>query len=515
MPVKESNYLGIKPVDPSPRLTDLLGRLRFLLNPWGAPLVGLLGWGLTAPFSTSASAMGLCWWGITLLIWCIQAERKWLNVLPFPPLTIISIHLFLRWELGGILLLLSGARPGPYWESTRFIEKALPINALFTTLLIGIPLIINLKLLRVQKNPAAVFDNDSSDQTIRRRWILITAITGFVAVGYALVGYYGGTLDRGPEYLRWAGRFWRPDTLFSATIRLRDLYFVLLPWAIYSLKKNRILLFFFLAPTIFSIFITSTLGGRGLLLYPLVLTIGGAWMAGIYPKTLRILLLLALAFSITFIPLATAFRDTTVARSSIIERIRLIGVTNPFSNFSLPSLGREFYTSSDYHLFVPPGINQKPAGFKRFGNLRYIWLPRIFGTSRPELNDGHLVAYEIRGTLDSKKHEGRYIAFESITTGGDLYWRFRWKGVIAGGVFAGLVYGFVCRYWYRHADLSKNIYTILIAIFPSTFLQGPPLRSVIETIWNWLYELPKYGIILLAIALIIEMICRFTSKSRL
>jgi len=165
-------------------------------------------------------------------------------------------------------------------------------------------------------------------------------------------------------------------------------------------------------------------------------------------------------------------------------------------------------------LFATPGIDQKPAGFKRFTNLRYIWIPRIFVEDRPEINDGHLVAYEVKGTLEANKHEGKYISFESITTGGDLYWRFRWIGVLIGGFLLGILYGSACRLWYIHADLSKNTYTILLALFPSTFLQGPPFRSVLETAWNWLYEIPKYGLILVIIATMIEIVHRFISKQR-
>ena len=43
---------------------------------------------------------------------------------------------------------------------------------------------------------------------------------------------------------------------------------------------------------------------------------------------------------------------------------------------------------------------------------------------------------------------------------------------------------------------------------PGNILQGPPLRSVSETAWNWLYEFPKYFIVLLVVGLIIKTLIK-------
>jgi hypothetical protein len=132
--------------------------------------------------------------------------------------------------------------------------------------------------------------------------------------------------------------------------------------------------------------------------------------------------------------------------------------------------------------------------------------------NRPEINDGYLVAKEIMGTPNAGMAGGRHIWFPGISFGADLYWRFRWPGVAIGGIIFGLVYAGFCRAWYALADLNKSTASALIALYPATFLQGPPLRSLMETAWNWLYEFPKYLLILAVVACIIETVSRLTTR---
>ena len=130
----------------------------------------------------------------------------------------------------------------------------------------------------------------------------------------------------------------------------------------------------------------------------------------------------------------------------------------------------------------------------------------------PEINDGHLIANEIRNTPTAGMREGRYISFHNVSFGGDLYWRYRWKGVVIGSIVLGVIYAYICRFWYQHASISEKPMAVLLALFPTTFFQGPPLRSVSETAWNWLYEFPKYFVICVLLGLAIQALVKKRKK---
>ena len=507
--------------NPRPRTTDgdrlgtLLGPLQWCLTPWGAIGVGMSGWILTAPLSSAPLAIGLCWWGVVLLLWAIQLERPWINVLPFPPLTVLALHLFLRWELGGMVLLISGHGPGDIQDWIAHVPQALPLNAVMTS---GIVLagLLNWRLIRRSKTPtSAAINNDSPHRGFNKQQLLLLgAITGVVAIGYIAVGFFAGTLDRGAAYFTWAGRFWRPDTLFSAAIRLRDLYFIVLPLLLWRWRRNLLTVMAFLLPTTASLAASALLGGRGLLLYPGLLTLGGLWLAQANPKLIRWLMLALCTLALSAIAVLPTMRHSeTFQQSSTSDLKTRLGALRYGSEIlqsstAIPLIGRDLYAWSDPYLFREPGVSQPPAGSKRLSNLLFLWAPQAVMPDRPPINDGHLIAKEIKGSPDEGTQDGRHIWFPGVSLSADLYWRFRWPGVVLGSGIFGLLYAYFCRVWYQLADLNRSTATTLIALFPSTFLQGPPVRSLSETAWNWLYEFPKYALMLAAITVLIGLINR-------
>ena len=139
---------------------------------------------------------------------------------------------------------------------------------------------------------------------------------------------------------------------------------------------------------------------------------------------------------------------------------------------------------------------------------------RIFKVERPEINDGHLIADEIRDEVGINQIDGRYYSFNNVSLGADLYRRFRWNGVFSGSIAFGIMYAIFSRIWYVNANISGKLLAMLIALFPSTFIQGPPIRSVSETAWNWFYELPKYMFVFLAICVVVNLLNKNLSNSK-
>ena len=496
------------------RIKVLLGPLSLLLEPWGVFAFCLTGWAATATLSDSPVAVGVCWWGIGMFLFSIQIERPWLETFPFPPLTVLSLHLFLRWELGGLLGLIGGTASGETSQWKENLPEALAINAIFTTCLVLAGL-VNYRAIRSTSHHAKGLIGTS--QAILpdtfSRIITLALVTSVIAIGYSYVGFFSGTLDRGASYLQWAGRLWRPDSFFSATIRLRDLFFLLVPVVLLKWKLRPRLAVVLAALTSSSLLLTTLLGGRGLLIYPLLMMLGGLWMSGINPKLVRWLVLISLAISLLAIPSFSLMRSNKEFKSSSssdfkarFSVLKQSLARSTSENKMLTLTGRQLYAWSDPYLFKSPATSLKPAGLKRLENLRFVWVPRFLFPDRPEINDSHLIANEIMGKPDQGKYQGRYVSFKSVSFGGDLYWRFRWPGVAIGSIVFAAVYTLFCRAWYAFAAFNGSVNQLLFALFPATFLQGPPLRSVSETAWNWLYELPKYALLLFAIGIFIDFL---------
>jgi hypothetical protein len=444
------------------------------------------------------------------MLMAMQVERPWLRVLPFPPLTVLAFYQWLHWPLGGMILLLSPVGTGDVEAWSRSVHAALPLNAVFSTIVLGLGA-INAKWLRYQPQPQPIAEQGGGIS--RRALLWLGLFTGVVAVGYGLVGFFSGTLDRGQaNYMHWVFAFWRPDSLFIILLRLRDLYFVILPWLLWRWRQRPAVLLLFLLPTAMSLLLPALLGGRGLLIYPALLLLGGLWLAGAPPRPLRWGVLVTGLLAVVFIPLMMVTRnspDFSVSKSTnLVARIPvMLSVAGHLKlTEALPLLGRDLYAWSDPYLFREPALSSPPAGWKRVDRLRFLWIPRQLNPGRPDINDGHLVAKEIIGDLSLGTAGGRHYWFPGVSLEADLYWRFRWFGVVFGGLIFGLFYAFISRFWYRFARLDGGLVSFLLALYPATFLQGPPLRGLMETIWVWGYEFPKYLLVFGVLVLLIRVL---------
>lgn len=494
------------------RISELIGPLDLLSDTWKIFIICILGFGISAWFTTSLIGLALCWWGVGLLLLCMHIERPWLNVFPLPPLTTLQLSFGMKWSIGGLLLLLArGETDVPVWRD--YIEEALPINALLGTLVV-LPALFNYIFIRKRfscLNKRNEIKSNLESALKSKQVLLLCLICGGVASGYLLIGLLSGTLDRGAEsYFRWASKIWRPDTLFSAVIRLRDLYYILLPAVFWRWKRNTYIRTILLVMTVLPLTGCLLLGSRGIILYPLFLLICGCWLAGAKASLFRNLFIATTLFSILFVSVIGNSRLSfdNSSRFDIGERISII-----FENFnkSLPNskmismLGRELYASSDPHMFKEPGLSMPERGFQDLKNLPFIWVPKFIYPEQPEVLNDHIIAGIIEGAPEGGMEKGIWVTFPSITMSADLYSRFRWPGVVIGGLLFGIFYTIVCRVWYKHAFNTLSLgSSVILGLFPATFLQGPPAGTIMKTAWVWGYEIPKYILVIIILVFIIE-----------
>jgi hypothetical protein len=358
---------------------------------------------------------------------------------------------------------------------------------------------------------------------------LLVVLLGLFTCGYFIVGVASGSLDRSnANYIFWTTKLWRPDTMFSPFIRLRTMFPLLVPLTLQLClnrakdnhsRRDGLIAAAIIAMTVLSLALGGLTGGRSLLIYPLLLLLLGITMTAIPPLLIRGLTAAVLVFCVIFVPLMATLRDSpsfqATSSQDLLARGAVVGqafAKGGGGTDSLALLGRDLFPSSDPFLFHGPGAKLPPAGHRGLGALRFLWIPKHLYPNRPEINDGHLIAKQIMGMEQEGVVGGKHTWFPNVTFGGDLYRRYRWPGVVIGAGIFGLFYALMARLWYRLASLGGSLFALLLTFYPATFMDGLPLRSVSETVWNWFWELPKYLLVLLVVSWIVEGLYRLVSR---
>ncbi len=504
------------------RLGQIFGPAERLLHPLSALLAGGVLWLLLGALSGRWVAMAWSCWSLVLLLTALWLERPWVNRMPLPPVTVITLAGAIRWGLGAGLLASAGDRVPPALQGWAIaVEPAQALWGLVATGIVGAGL-LNRPLLRRLAPPPL-----SPAMARRLPWLVL--LLGLFSCGYMIVGMASGSLDRSnANYIFWTTKLWRPDTVFSPFIRLRNLFPLLVPltaqlcWVSFKERKAPgagLLGAAIVAMAALSLGLGALTGGRSLLIYPLLLLLLGITMTTIPPLLIRGLAAAVLVFCLLFVPLMATLRDSAsfqatssqdlLARGAVVAQALAKGGGG---KDTLALLGRDLFPSSDPFLFHGPGAQLPPAGHRGLGALRFLWVPKHLYPNRPEINDGHLIAKQIMGMEQEGVVGGKHVWFPNVTFGGDLYRRYRWPGVVLGAGLFGLFYALVARVWYQLASLSGSLFALLLAFYPATFLDGLPLRSVSETVWNWFWELPKYLLVLLVLSWMVEGVYRLFSR---
>jgi hypothetical protein len=247
------------------------------------------------------------------------------------------------------------------------------------------------------------------------------------------------------------------------------------------------------------------LGGRGVILYPIIYATLGLWLTPLSFKAIRNIGAFTLVLAIIIIPTVSIYRGTqgfrTADRSDYVARLAILGgvAQKQITQLKIPYLmgetGTSLYACSDGYLFQEPAASKPRAGFHRMEAFLTAWIPSLLITKTIPVRDAHIIATEARGRSRLEAETMNYESFPCISLGGDLYWRGGWFGVVIGSSIAAIAYRLLCWIWYRRAGWN-SVWQILLLIFPATFLTVYPAGSVGETAWLWMWDFPKYVVLI-------------------
>jgi hypothetical protein len=497
------------------RVAEFLGPFERVLHPiWGLAFclaLFLLGW----PLLHRTWELSLCCWSLYLVFMAANLERRWLALSSLPPLFVVTVAGSLRWGLGGILILSGGKYPADsfYVAYSEHLLEAQLLWAIFSSVLL-LSFVITRRWSECLSERASVRFKQGNRRLIWR----VALATGVFAVAYVLIGFLAGTLDRSGEiYNYWVARFWRADSAFTIFLRLKNIFFFLAPLAIVLVSGFRRKAFL-LALIVLGILFALLSGGRGIVLYPLVYMMFGLWLTPVRVKLFRGLVLAIIVICILMVPAIDIYRNMHSfqhdSRFDIGQRVQLLAraVTDFGDNSFLARIqnaGGSLYACSDPYLFVDPAKSAPRAGLVRAERLWQVWMPTMLNPNKPPLRDAHMIAAEISGATRHQAETMRYTSFMCVSFGADLYWRGGWLWVWSGSVVFAVFYRCLAQVWYRWAQPSSLI-QLAIWIYPVTFLIDFPAGSLGETAWIWLWDFPKYALLVVLILAIQSGLARFS-----
>lgn len=340
-------------------------------------------------------------------------------------------------------------------------------------------------------------------------WLMVRFVTvGLLLVFWisSIISAWTGSMDRGLNYEYWAGMAFRPEAAFIAFAKLRQIAYFLLPIA--WQKANRLVRIVLAAAAISPLLLEATAGGRGAVLYPVVMWFAGYLCVGMKPKKMLVMGMILVALLGVSVPYMAAYRDgeTTSSKShrDIIGRLTSL-VTEVDSKkvlYRYMALGREIYACSDGFVIedaqsgqVKDGVNDLDIGL-----VGRILVPRWMADDQKyEKGDGSRIAKRLMGVRNDNW-------YPCITTPADLFRRERWIGVGLGGALMGILIWFLDRIWLAVGVKERSVETLVLTVLPVAYYQAGLFGTVRELIWHIAWDLPKY----LLLVLLIGQICRAT-----
>ena len=427
----------------------------------------------------------------------VRLDRDWIAITPLTPLGVVLFGIFTRSVFSPLLMSLESAYSySPKSGVMIMFRNEVQMLWLVLTVFIVLPYALwgrkekkaPKKGLPMNENAVAVF----------------LLACGLFSLAWIYIGLITGSASREPElYAFWAQKFLKPDAVFTAFGRLRDVFYFLVPLGIYKIQKKWIKALIF---TIVLLNLNAALqvGGRGIVLIPILEMYFGLFLLGLKKRVLIASSCLMLMVGLSGSQLLRGNHKIKI--SSIMS---LTGTSQSvIANNSLVRTGLDLYGCSDAFNFTIENLNKPGAGWVRSERWLTSWLPSALrGSTKMSPRDAHIIAEQLEnGTSRELAETKDYKSFNCVTFPGDLFWRWRWIGVLSGGFVFGIFYYAVTSVWRRFAALD-SISGCLAFCFPASFLSLYPAGSLGETLWLWTWDIQKY--------IAIYLILRFLESRRL
>jgi hypothetical protein len=235
-------------------------------------------------------------------------------------------------------------------------------------------------------------------------------------------------------------------------------------------------------------------GSRGLVLYPVLLLVCGAYFFVDRPRFRpeRWAPILAVCF-VVYIYAVEVFRNTEQFQNSRISDLgarlaatKEIGrVSAERRDFALATGSALIAVSDEIVYDMTPRVVPFAGGADILPALPWTWVPHALAPHKPLIWD----ANEVVAGYTSVRNERSYA---SISLTADLYRRFGWLGVAPGQFLFGLMYGAFIRWILYYFSRISVVGGVTLIAFVTAGLQAPFASTVLQTWWIWAYDLPKH-----------------------
>lgn len=413
----------------------------------------------------------------------LKVDSRWIRFTPLTPLSVALFGIFIRTVIGPLLMSLGeGSSLGDKASVMIGYRSGAQLLWLIFTVSLVVPYLVLAKKFREDPRPGQLVRNENV--------IAVFAITtGLFSLAWIYTGLLTGSASRDADlYSEWVARFVKPDAIFIAFGRLRDAFYFLVPLALKATRKHWIR-FAIIAIVTLNLTAALELGGRGIILIPIMEMYFGLFLLGYSKKLMVISTSLMLLVGLTGSQLLSGSHKFNVSSLSVSEN----SFKGALSSSGLVRTGIALYGCSDAYNFKVENITKPGAGWTRSERWLTAWLPSfVKGTSKGSARDAHIIAEQLeQGTSRIDAETKDYKSFSCVSFVGDLFWRWRWFGVAVGSSIFGFLYYAFTVGWRKVIGLN-SLSGCLAICFPVSFLSLYPSGSVGETFWLWTWDVQKY-----------------------